>query len=197
MSAISYNLPVRQGASDYTLFGFSNYSWGDVFQAEVNGTIASAGSDTPLDQLIQQGNNYPFPFPTDQLKDVMTDYGIEIGTTENKTGRSASYDCETGTCSDGQPPNYTDTIRRWLNCNIATKAERDRLMCGEKFNPNDVLKSDGQGTLGGSNNPFGGLWGSTGNPFGDILGLGDTKSAGIWLLGLIVLAFGIYAFVKQ
>lgn len=199
------NLIVRETASDFTMHGFNRVNFGDDAIAEINDTIASFTSETPVSYALNQANSAPFAFPSDMFRDLLQSgadvTGQQTGDDDDKKPDAAvTYDCETGACSDGKPPFFTSPMWSALMCKINSQEKLNELQCGNKYDCSrfpdtcETLKTDG------GDDP-------NSRPLGETLGQSiqkslfdidlDFKSAGVVLVGIVILAIGLYAFIKS
>ncbi len=178
---------LRDTSSSYSKVSQNQVQWGDTAIANANDSIAWANGETPVAQFVAAGGTAPEAFPSETIQGLLEQYGIPTfnGATlfpqagaavpstapATATGTTPTYDCKTGTCSDGQPPNANKSLLPdAARCNLLPQSLLDSQYCG-------------RGSVLDSINPL------SGTP-GDWLGI-DTKSILLILAGIAILVVGL------
>lgn len=176
---------------------FSSRPFGSEFIANWLGTTAHVSGKMPVGYALENYSKNPYGR---NLNFVSEDKPVQQPTTPPTTS-GATYDSQNHTCSDGKPPYFS-----WLWSKVVglmnSQEELNRLQCNNQFDCNRFpttcgnLKSDGEGTLGGGTNPFGG------NPFGYDVNPGQFfdkywVNIAVLAIGLVVLAIGLYMLLPR
>lgn len=181
---------LRDTSSAYSKVSQNQIQWGDPAIANANDSIAWANGETPVAQFVAQGGTAPEAFPADTVQGLLSQYGIPTfngptlfpqaapgptGAPATAAGSTASYDCATGTCSDGQPPNPNSSLMSYeMRCKYLPKSMVDSQACGRGILPDYAPNL----------NPLS-------NASGDLFGL-DTKSIFLILAGIAILVVGLF-----